>query len=411
MAQRKINQMLDQEGGCTLEELLAEDEHCLNQLKSANARLTEFMCQRETLQKLIAYATKMPADCADHSIAHKYPFIAAEILTASKTIASSLVEGGWQSKAEESDTQQDAGAAEEEDDDIALRMVSSSLKEVNEKKEAKETVVEEIDLKEDGSSEEVEIGEADDEAKSVEATPAAAEVVQEEAKPELDYSLLDKLVDGFFETYEEEMLPVLCGYFNKILVSLVGKERHRVLAYLLLSKNGGILDALAGNINHHSLALLLIELLQIQIKPEVAQKKGGLGSLQYEWETSDQENAEEAEPQGVLTPEQEQMQAILAKKGQKILLGLLDSFATGTTNEPDLERTLNANAILLEFCENDHCFAMLTELEVLQKLIKICCKTQSNLKSLAFALNLLQRIIAEFGNAEKEISDERKQQI
>ena len=386
--------MLDQEGGCTLEELFAEDEHCLNQLKSSNARLTEFMCQRETLQKLITYATKMPADPEDHTLAHKYPFIAADILTANKTIAKSLVEGGWQSKPEP-DTQ------DAEEDDIALRMVSNSLKEANDKKETKETLVEELDLKEDGSSEQVQIGaneDQDEEAKSVE----AAEVKSE--PPENDYSLLEQLVDGFFETCAEDMLPVLCGYFNKIVCSLVTKEKQRVLEYLLLKKDGAIFDAIGGRIEHHSLALLLTELLQIQIKPEPPQTKA---SAQYEWENSDQENAED-EPEGTLTPEQEQMQAILRAKGQRILLGLLDAFSH---KNDDLERTLNANAILMEFCENDHCFAMLTHPDVLQKLIRVCCQTQRNLTNLAYALNLLQTIIREFGGAEKEISDERKQQI
>jgi hypothetical protein len=35
--------MLEQEGGCTLEDLLAEDEHCVSQCKAANYKLTEFM--------------------------------------------------------------------------------------------------------------------------------------------------------------------------------------------------------------------------------------------------------------------------------------------------------------------------------------------------------------------------------
>ncbi len=79
--------MLTQEGSCTLEELLTEDEHCLSQCKAGNAKLIEFMCQRATLQKLIEYATLHPADEKDHDVAHKYPFIATDILTSNKTIA------------------------------------------------------------------------------------------------------------------------------------------------------------------------------------------------------------------------------------------------------------------------------------------------------------------------------------
>ena len=79
--------MLEQEGGCTLEDLLAEDEHCVSQCKAANYKLTEFMSLRSTLQKLLEYSTLKPADIHSHDIAHKFPFVASEILTSSKTIS------------------------------------------------------------------------------------------------------------------------------------------------------------------------------------------------------------------------------------------------------------------------------------------------------------------------------------
>lgn len=143
------------------------------------------------------------------------------------------------------------------------------------------------------------------------------EEVKEEKLPENDYSLLDHLIDDFCETPDDDMLPVLCGYFNKIMSSLINKERQRMLEYLLIKRQGHIFDALAAHLNHHSLAQLLIELLSIQIKPEPAPNKKGLGgNMQYDWETSDQENNEDgAENDGVLTPEQEQMQVVLQKKG------------------------------------------------------------------------------------------------
>jgi hypothetical protein len=77
--------MLEQEGGCTLEDLLNEDEHCLQQCKAANPKLTDMLCQRSTLTKLIQYATLTPTD-TNHNVAHKFPFVACDILCASKTI-------------------------------------------------------------------------------------------------------------------------------------------------------------------------------------------------------------------------------------------------------------------------------------------------------------------------------------
>jgi hypothetical protein len=72
---------------------------------------------------------------------------------------------------------------------------------------------------------------------------------------------------------------------------------------------------------------------------------------------------------------------------------------------------MNANAILLEFCENNHCFNILTKPEFLNRLTQICCEGESNQQNLPYALNLLSLIINEFSNSDKEISDEHKQEI
>lgn len=165
------------------------------------------------------------------------------------------------------------------------------------------------------------------------------------------------------------MLPVLCGYFNKIMTSLLTKEKQKLLEYLLIKKDGAIFDGLIKHIAHHSLALILIDLLNIQIKPEpVASTRKLKGdnfksNNLYEFENSDQENNEEDVEEGVLTPEQDKMKNILAKKGKQIIMSLLDCLSK--QNQSDLEKTLNASTILLEFCENDHCFKMLTTPEAL----------------------------------------------
>lgn len=99
------------------------------------------------------------------------------------------------------------------------------------------------------------------------------------------------------------MLPVLCGYFNKIIGFLMTKEKSRMCEYLLLKTEGQIFDGLMRHMSHHSLALLTIELLQITIKAEPA-KKAGLKSSMYEWENSDQENNDDdGENEGTLTAE------------------------------------------------------------------------------------------------------------
>lgn len=48
----------------------------------------------------------------------------------------------------------------------------------------------------------------------------------------------------------------------------------------------------------------------------------------YEWENSDQEGNDEEAEEGTLTPDQVQMKAILQKKGNQIVLGLLDNLSS-----------------------------------------------------------------------------------
>lgn len=63
--------MLSSETSCNLEDLLKEDEHVVNQCRASNPKLIEFMCQKETLAKLIEYATSRPEDIEDHNRCHK----------------------------------------------------------------------------------------------------------------------------------------------------------------------------------------------------------------------------------------------------------------------------------------------------------------------------------------------------
>ena len=49
---------------------------------------------------------------------------------------------------------------------------------------------------------------------------------------DIDYSLLDQLT-GFLYT-DEDPLPVLCGYFTKIMKSLLKHQKQNILKYLLI---------------------------------------------------------------------------------------------------------------------------------------------------------------------------------
>ena len=71
---------------------------------------------------------------------------------------------------------------------------------------------------------------------------------------------------GFLTAEDEsELLPILCGYFNKIMQSMLAKQKKKTLQYLLLKQEGAIFDGLLKHMQHHSLSIFLIELMEIQV--------------------------------------------------------------------------------------------------------------------------------------------------
>jgi len=63
----------------TLEQLLDEEE-ILQETKSQNKKLIDFLCQPETLKKLVIYITQEAEEESDTKKKFKYPFLACEIL-------------------------------------------------------------------------------------------------------------------------------------------------------------------------------------------------------------------------------------------------------------------------------------------------------------------------------------------
>ena len=49
-----------------------------------------------------------------------------------------------------------------------------------------------------------------------------------------DWGILDAMINNFMQTEPDQMLSVLCGYFQKIVSSILNKENSKLLDYLLL---------------------------------------------------------------------------------------------------------------------------------------------------------------------------------
>lgn len=69
-----------------------------------------------------------PEECENHKLAHKFPFVAAEILTCSKTVSSALIEGGSLVKEDEGS---DEEKKSQDDADDVNKIVRDSLNETN----------------------------------------------------------------------------------------------------------------------------------------------------------------------------------------------------------------------------------------------------------------------------------------
>ena len=114
----KINQILNQEEGCTIEELLLEEEKLVVLCRGGSIpKLIEFVCQRSTLQKLISYAVQYPKNTNNHDQTHKFPFFAADVLASNAMILQAILEGGWKNEKEEEKTEDDKAPSAGSDDD------------------------------------------------------------------------------------------------------------------------------------------------------------------------------------------------------------------------------------------------------------------------------------------------------
>ncbi|KAI5068013.1 hypothetical protein GOP47_0016358 [Adiantum capillus-veneris] len=74
-----VESLLDRDG-FTLEELLDEDE-LIQECKSLNTRLINFLRGKTQIEQLVKYVTEEPPEKADNKRAFKFPFIACEIFT------------------------------------------------------------------------------------------------------------------------------------------------------------------------------------------------------------------------------------------------------------------------------------------------------------------------------------------
>jgi hypothetical protein len=269
LGQKKINNILNQEESAGRLESLLNEEETMAECKSQNQRLIEFLTEKENLVQLIRYATRTPEDAGDKNVAFKYPFVASDLLSNSAKLADAFIREvrtvqpavekspvpqavaftiptAVETSAEVSDSSIETAAAVDEvtkEDptpvdagDITLeqdetKAVENLMKQAKADGE-KETLVDDLNAEIDEDEDDEEGSRLDallnggtkDPVKRSRNDKKAPEAVEEAKTVEVvpppkvevtyDYTVMEEFLD-FFD--EDELQPILCGYFNKVM--------------------------------------------------------------------------------------------------------------------------------------------------------------------------------------------------
>ncbi len=230
-----------------------------------------------------------------------------------------------------------------------------------------------------------------------------------------DFSLLDELFSLLDQhaSASDDVEPILCGYFNKVVQALINKIKTKMLYYLLLKRKGDVFPLLLNFMQHHSLAQLLVELLQIKVATSTSghlrsgggasgglMSNGGGRSFAFGGSDDDEEEEDDSENNQVASPDDIEMLKTLNERRQEVVAGLIEKL--GAKNLRDFESCLNANGILMELIESEQLYGKIVEGANLSKLIVNACDMRN--PNQAWALNVLASVIKEYPNYENQLS-------
>lgn len=177
-----------------------------------------------------------------------------------------------------------------------------------------------------------------------------------------------------------------------------------MLHYILLQRNGDIYGKLIKCLHHHSLAQLMVELLQVKITATTSNST--LDRFIFSDKNRGGDSEEDDEPATKLTPLETKMLDILNVRRQEVVLELIERLSSKNT---DFENCLNAHSILLELTDNEAMFGKLVDTQNISKLINCACDIRNPNQS--YALNILTSIIKEYPNYEKHLGETVSQEF
>lgn len=145
--------------------------------------------------------------------------------------------------------------------------------------------------------------------------------------------------------------------------------------YILIHKEGDIYNKLLNKLHHHSLAQLMVELLQVKLVTNKPKENFSL-----DWDNDEKNNdseddkAQNGHQEPEMTEDEKKMTAVLNAKKQEII-GLLLRWLS--RNNEDFEFALNAYSILMEISENENTYGNLIEGQSIEQLIENACDVQN----------------------------------
>jgi len=205
-----------------------------------------------------------------------------------------------------------------------------------------------------------------------------------------DYSMMDELF-GILESEHggEEIEAILCGYFNKIVQALLNKIKIKMLHYMLIKRKGDIFSKLLNVLQHHSLAQLIVELMQVKIPSQ--EKMSGDKESDGDEAESPVKQAEELQPENMTT--EQQMRQILNEKRQEVISTLIERLGPKST---DFESVLNAQTVLTELSDSKKIYKRIIGTRNIQTLVNHACDISN--RNQAYALNVLANILKQLGD-------------
>ena len=205
-----------------------------------------------------------------------------------------------------------------------------------------------------------------------------------------DYSMMDELF-GILESEHggEEIEAILCGYFNKIVQALLNKIKIKMLHYMLIKRKGDIFTKLLNVLQHHSLAQLIVELMQVKIPSQ--EKMSGDKESDGDEAESPVKAAEELQPENMTT--EQQMRQILNEKRQEVISTLIERLGPKST---DFESVLNAQTVLSELSDSKKIYKRIIGTRNIQTLVNHACDISN--RNQAYALNVLANILKQLGD-------------